>query len=98
MALVVSPTSVKVILNGVEAVHNTTTQPVDMGAMWLGSYRAWSSRNMNGLVDEVKLWNRALSMDEVRAQRLPQLDASPKPKRTPISWGISSSMRPRLSW
>ena len=69
VALVVSPMSVKVILNGVEAVHNTTTQPVDMGAMWLGSYRAWSSRNMNGLVDEVKLWNRALSLDEVRAQR-----------------------------
>ena len=69
VALVVSPTSVKVILNGVEAVHNTTTQPVGMDALWLGCYRAWSSRNMNGLVDEVKLWNRALSLDEVRAQR-----------------------------
>ena len=69
VALVVSPTSVKVILNGVEAVHNTTTQPLDMGALWLGSYRAWTSRNMNGLIDEVKIWNRALSLDEVRAQR-----------------------------
>ena len=69
VALVVSPTSVKVMLNGVEAVHNTTTQPVDLGALWLGSYRAWTSRNMNGQMDEVKLWNRALSLDEVRAQR-----------------------------
>lgn len=69
VALVVSPTSVKVILNGVEAVHNTATQPVNMGALWLGSYRAWTSRNMNGLIDEVKLWNRALTLDEVRAQR-----------------------------
>ena len=69
VALVVSPTSVKVVLNGVEAVHNTSTQPVNMGALWLGNYRAWSSRNMNGLIDEVKLWNRALSLDEVRAHR-----------------------------
>ena len=69
VALVVSPTYVKVVLNGVEAVHNTSTQPVNMGAQWLGSYRAWTSRNMNGMIDEVKLWNRVLSLDEIRAQR-----------------------------
>lgn len=69
VALVVSPTSVKVILNGVEAVHNTSPQVEDMGAQWLGSYRAWGSRNMNGLIDEVKIWNRALTLDEVRQQR-----------------------------
>jgi len=69
VALVVSPTEVKVMLNGVEAVHSVSVQPVSMGAQWLGSYRGWTSRNFNGLVDEVKIWNRALTLDEVRQQR-----------------------------
>ena len=69
VALVVSPTSVKVVLNGVEAVHNTSTQPVVMGAQWMGSYRGWTSRNMTGMLDEVKIWNRALSLEEIRNHR-----------------------------
>ncbi|MGB1577120.1 MAG: LamG-like jellyroll fold domain-containing protein [Flavobacteriales bacterium] len=69
VALVVSPTEVKVMLNGVEAVHSVSVQPVSMAAQWLGSYRGWTSRNFNGLVDEVKIWNRALTLDEVRQQR-----------------------------
>lgn len=76
VALVVSPTEVKVILNGVEAVHSVSVQPASMGAQWLGSYRSWTSRNFNGLMDEVKIWNRALTLDEVRQQRHLTLTAS----------------------
>ena len=69
VAIVVSPSAVKLYLNGMERVHNTNAEPVAMGAQWIGSYRGWASRNFNGQIDEVKIWNRSLTLDEVRAQR-----------------------------
>jgi photosystem II stability/assembly factor-like uncharacterized protein len=69
VALVVSPTQIKVMLNGIEAVHNTSPELVAMGSQWVGSYRGWTSRNFHGWIDEVKIWNRALTLQEVRDQR-----------------------------
>lgn len=69
VALTVSPSSIRVYLNGIERVHATSAQTVEMGPQWIGSYRGWASRNFNGLIDEVKMWNRTLTTEEIRDQK-----------------------------
>lgn len=69
VALVVTPNSITVYLNGVGATHNTSLQAVDIHTMKIGSYKGWGGRNMNGEIDEVALWNRALSQEEIREIR-----------------------------
>ena len=66
VALVVSPTQVRIYLNGIEAVHNTSINAVDLTTMKIGSYKGWGSRNYQGEVDELVIWNRALTQEEVR--------------------------------
>ena len=69
VAMVTTPTSVTLYLNGEASVHNTLTNPVDISSMKIGSYQAWSSRNFRGLIDEVCLWTKALTQDEIRELR-----------------------------
>ena len=69
VALVANATSISVYLNGQEAIHSTDIDPVAIRTMIIGSYKGWGSRNYNGLIDEVCLWNRALSRDEIRDLR-----------------------------
>ena len=37
--------------------------------MKIGSYKGWSSRNFKGLIDEVCIWNRSLTQEEIREHR-----------------------------
>jgi len=37
--------------------------------MLIGSYQGWSGRNYSGQIDEVRIWNRSLSQDEIRELR-----------------------------
>lgn len=69
VAFVVAPNEIKVYVNGVSATHSVTAEPVDMESMSIGSYKGWASRNYSGLIDELKVWNRSLSQDEIREQR-----------------------------
>jgi hypothetical protein len=69
VAIVVSPTSLKLYLNGKEATHTIAHPAVTINAMRIGSYLGWQARNYNGLIDEVCIWNRSLSLDEIRALR-----------------------------
>lgn len=66
VAMVATPNGVTVYLNGVGATHNTTLTPVFFEAMKIGSYKGWNNRNFFGEIDEVALWRRALSQDEIR--------------------------------
>ncbi len=66
VALVATPTSVTVYANGVPSVHNINIDPVYMTSLFMGSYKGWGDRNFTGQIDEVCLWNRALSQDEIR--------------------------------
>lgn len=66
VAMVATPTAMKLYLNGKEAVHNTSLTPVLLESMKIGSYKGWSSRNFNGEIDEVGIWTRALSNDEIQ--------------------------------
>ena len=69
VALVVTPTTVKIYLNGIAASQNIALSAATINAFKLGSYQAWTSRNFNGLIDEVCIWNRALSQEEIREKR-----------------------------
>ncbi len=69
VALVVTPDAITVYLNGEGATHTTTLDPAALGTMKMGSYKGWSSRNMDGEIDEVALWNRSLTQNEIREIR-----------------------------
>ncbi len=80
VAMVVQPGSVRLYVNGYSAVHNTTVESVTIDNVRIGSYQNWSGRTFLGEIDEVCVWNRALSEDEIRLQRHltknPSLDAT----------------------
>jgi hypothetical protein len=69
VAMVVTPASVRLYVNGKEAIHSISHSPATINTMKVGSYLGWQSRNFNGLIDELCIWNRSLSLDEVRALR-----------------------------
>ncbi len=69
VAMVVKPNSVTVYLNGVGVTHNTQTQEIDVSSLLFGSYKGWESRNFKGKIDEVCIWSRALSQNEIREYR-----------------------------
>ena len=69
VAMTVAPDGVRVYLNGTEAYHSFPAGLGEQSAQFLGSYRGWGSRNMTGAIDEVKIWNRTLSREEIREQR-----------------------------
>ena len=69
VAMTVAPDGVRVYLNGQEAYHAFTPDMGQQTTQFLGSYRGWGSRNMTGAIDEVKVWNRTLTQEEVREQR-----------------------------
>ena len=69
VALVATPNSLTVYVNGVGATHNIALDEVDFGSLKIGSYKAWGGRNFKGMIDEVCIWNRSLSQTEIRKLR-----------------------------
>ncbi len=81
VAIVITPTDATVYLNGVAAVDNGAHSPEAFDAPTIIGEDAYGpSRTYHGLIDEVCIWNRALSMDELRAMRhltkIPTTDTS----------------------
>lgn len=66
VAIVVQPGSVTIYHNGIPKVHNTNTLPVELSALNIGRYRNWNSRTWKGKIDEVAIWGKALTTDEIR--------------------------------
>ena len=69
VALVVEPTSVKIYLNGVASTHQIQLSPVDISSMRIGSFQGLLDRTYIGEIDEVALWTRALSEQEIKSIR-----------------------------
>ncbi|MDQ3016607.1 MAG: PKD domain-containing protein, partial [Bacteroidota bacterium] len=69
VAMVVQPASVTLYVNGFSVTHTKSIQSVTLDNMRIGSYQGWDSRHFKGDIDEVCIWSRALSQDEVRLQR-----------------------------
>jgi len=69
VALVVQPTGITIYANDQKAIHNATLTVTDIPAFRVGNYRGWESRNMNGQIDEVAIYDRALTQAEIRDHR-----------------------------
>lgn len=69
VAMVATPSSVTLYLNGIPSEHLVNLSPADLSELRVGSYQGWNSRNFRGLIDEVCIWDRALSRDEIRQYR-----------------------------
>lgn len=69
VAMTVSPNQVTLYLNDKKAVTAVSLSPADIGSMKIGSYQGWSGRNGNFEIDEVCIWDRTLSQEEIRLQR-----------------------------
>ncbi len=69
VAFVVRPTGITVYCNEQSATHNFALTPTDIPSFRLGSYRNWNDRNMNGMIEEVAIYDRPLSTEEIRLRR-----------------------------
>lgn len=69
VAMVAYPDSMVLYLNGVPSKHVAKLDPVYLGALRIASYQGWNGRYFSGMVDEVALWNRSLSREEIRINR-----------------------------
>lgn len=70
VALVIEPNQATIYLNGIPHL-NTANHPVETfdGAIHLGADPNWADRRFRGEMDEVCIWNRALSQEEIRLLR-----------------------------
>lgn len=67
VALVVTPTTATLYLNGVGATRTATHAAVDFSSIFqFGIDRSNTTRNFKGEMDEICIYNRALSTDEIR--------------------------------
>lgn len=66
VALVMKPGSITLYLNGVGNTHLTDVLPVKLDNVSIGRYRDWNSRTWKGAIDEVAIWDKALSQEEIR--------------------------------
>lgn len=70
VALVSNGSQVKIYVNGIESVNNTAITSEVFNQIDLSRYgRGYGDRYANLEMDEVAIWNRPLSRDEIRAWR-----------------------------
>ncbi len=70
VVLVIEPTKATIYLNGEAHVNNVShSEKMLDGDFRFGVMEGHSSRNFNGEMDEVTIWNRALTKEEIRAMR-----------------------------
>jgi len=67
VAVVIRPDSAVVYLNGVGSSYTNNLFPLDwFGGVVIGRYANWASRNLKGQIEEVCIWDKALTQDELR--------------------------------
>ena len=78
--MVVKPTGITLYCNESSATQNITLSPLDINGFRIGNYKGWTSRNTVAWIDEVAVYNRVLTTNEIRDLRhlikQPQSDAS----------------------
>lgn len=85
VAIVSNGTNVKFYVNGEESINNTSLPSEVFSTIDIGRYgRGYTSRYTNLEMDEICMWNRPLTKDEIRAWRhLTKTDLT-----NPISTGL----------
>jgi photosystem II stability/assembly factor-like uncharacterized protein len=66
VAMVANGNSMTVYVNGIGAKHTVNLQQVNITTMNIGNYMGWGDRNFKGQIDEVCIWKRALTQEEIR--------------------------------
>lgn len=66
VALIVAPTKLYLLLNGVENHFTMNMAPARIGSPLMLGQNYSGDKWFNGAFDQVSIWNRALSLDEVR--------------------------------
>lgn len=68
VALVISAEGADVYVNGIKASDEVPLKAQDLSTLvfTLGTYHYWTSRNFNGQIDEVAMYNRSLDSNEIR--------------------------------
>jgi len=66
VAMVATPTSMTLYVNGIPSKHTTSLPLADFTTMDIGSYMGSGGRNFKGVIDEVCIWKRALTTEEIR--------------------------------
>jgi photosystem II stability/assembly factor-like uncharacterized protein len=66
VAMVVTKNSVTIYKNGIGRTHNISIDPSEFKELTIGSFRDWDSRTFKGFIDEVCIYNRAISENEIR--------------------------------
>ena len=69
VAMVANGNSMTLYVNGKAASQSINLSPAELSSFKIGSYRAWSDRNFNGQIDEVCIWDRALTEYDIRILR-----------------------------
>lgn len=69
VAMVVKPTGITLYCNNSQITHNITLSPLDINGFRIGNYKGWGDRNVTGWIDEVAVYNRALTTAEIRSLR-----------------------------
>jgi photosystem II stability/assembly factor-like uncharacterized protein len=69
IAMVVYPDSIRIYLNGRSFTYVQPIAAANWKEILLGGFGNRTDRNYNGLIDEVRIYNRSLSEDEIRALR-----------------------------
>ena len=67
VALVMKAGSITLYHNGIGKTHETAVVPVRLDGVSIGRYRDWASRTWKGMIDEVAIWDRALTEEEIRS-------------------------------
>lgn len=68
VAMTIDSNGATVYVNGYPSTNSVKLSPLQLSSLVfkLGTYHYWSSRNFAGLIDEVALYSRKLTTDEVR--------------------------------
>ncbi|MCK5740710.1 MAG: T9SS type A sorting domain-containing protein, partial [Chlorobi bacterium] len=69
VAMVVEPDGITLYVNGISNKHEFTVAKANIGEMKIGRYMSWSGRNYTGFIDEVCIWDRSLTAEEIRESR-----------------------------
>ena len=77
VALVIEPTHATIYMNGEPAVHNSTKDAKNFDVnLYVGGDPGYSNRNFNGLIDEVCVYNTALTQEQIRDLMYKTVDPS----------------------
>ncbi|MDF1697262.1 MAG: hypothetical protein P1U56_15570 [Saprospiraceae bacterium] len=69
VAMTVEPTGVTLYVNGISSSHIDDVSPADINSFKIASYQGWGSRNYKGEIEEVCVWDRTLTINEIREGR-----------------------------